>query len=290
MRITDSQRFATTLRHINTNSTSLARAVDRAATGLRYARLSEDPANGGKVMTIDSTLRALTQYQRTIDGVRGALAGEESVLQQVTDLLSRAKELASSQGGANATAASRQATAAEVRALREQAISLGNLQVGGEFVFGGLATDTPPFLSDGSYVGTANSRLHAIAPGQVVSIVHTGGELLVDSGVLGALQSLETALLSDDAAAVRAAIAPLDGAFDQVQTRLAEVGAGDRRLELASAVHRDRTDALRAERASIAEIPIDEASLDLAAAQGALESSFLATTRMLSLNLVDFLR
>ena len=290
MRITDSQRFATTLRHINTNSTALARAVDRAATGLRHARFSDDPAGNSKVMTIDSNLRALTQYQRTIDGARGALAGEETVLQQVTDLLSRAKELASSQGGSNANAATRQATAAEVRALREQAISLGNLQIGGEFIFGGLATGTPPFLPDGSYVGTTGSRLHAIAPGQVVPIVHTGGELLVDSGVLGALQSLETALLNNDAAGVLAAIAPIDGAFDQVQTRLAEVGAGDRRLELASEVHRNRSDSLKAERADLAEIPIDEASLDLAAAQGALESSFLATTRILSLNLVDFLR
>jgi len=112
----------------------------------------------------------------------------------------------------------------------------------------------------------------------------------VDSGVLGALQSLETALLNNDPAGVLAAIAPIDGAFDQVQTRLAEVGAGDRRLELASEVHRNRSDSLKAERADLAEIPIDEASLDLAAAQGALESSFLATTRILSLNLVDFLR
>jgi len=288
MRITDSQRYASALQQITSGNAAVSRASDRLSSGRRFSRLSEDPSGGAKVMTLDSDLRALTQYRRAISTGRARVQAEESALQQVTDILSRAKELATAQGSATATGATRIATAAEVRALREQVLSLGNLQVGGEFLFGGRATGTAPFLPDGSYIGTTDARVSTIAAGQSIATAHSGQEFLVDSGVLAALDALENALMANDPAGVRTANSALDGALDDTQTLLAETGARDRAL--ATELNISRQDALAAERASLAEIPLEEASLALAQAQTSLQAAYLATSRILSLNLVDYLR
>lgn len=290
MRITDSQRYASALQQITNGNAAVSRASDRLSSGRRFSRLSEDPSGGAKVMTLDSDLRALTQYRRAISTGRARVQAEESALQQVTDVLSRAKELATAQGSATANGATRIATAAEVRALREQVLSLGNLQVGGEFLFGGRATGTAPFLPDGSFVGTTDARVSTIAAGQSIATAHSGQEFLVDSGVLAALDALESALTANDPAGVRTASSALDGALDETQTLLAETGARDRALDLATDLNISRQDALAAERASLAEIPLEEASLALAQAQTSLQAAYLATSRILSLNLVDYLR
>lgn len=290
MRITDSQRFATALQQVTAGTAAVSRAAERLSSGRRFARLSEDPTGGAKVMTLDSDLRALTQYRRAISAGQARLQATESALGQVTDILARARELATAQSNGTANDASRAATAAEVRALREQVRALGNMQVDGEFVFGGRATGVAPFLADDTYIGTPDARVTTIAPGQTLATAPSGQELLVDSTVLTALADLELALTANDVDAVRSANGTVAGAFDRIQTLLAEVGARDRTFQLATEQNLARTDALTAERADLAEIPLAEASLTLAQSQTSLEATFLAISRVQSLNLVDFLR
>jgi flagellar hook-associated protein 3 FlgL len=290
MRISDAQRFATTLRQLTQQSAALAKAGEQVSSGMRWSSIAEDPVAGRQTLDVDGAMRALAQYRRTVGRARERIAGEENTLQQVTDILSRAKELATSQAGSTANAATRQATAAEVTQLTQQVISLGNLQVAGEFLFGGLEARVAPFQPDGTYVGTPTARQSALGPGQTVDTVHSGQELLVDSGVLAALTALETALLANDAPGVQASQSALDGALDDTQTLLADLGARDRGLDYTLQTFDAREDALMARRRELAEIPLEEATLNLAAAQNALQAAYLMTSRIQSLTLTEYLR
>ncbi|HRX19684.1 MAG: hypothetical protein KC544_02745 [Gemmatimonadetes bacterium] len=290
MRISDAQRFATTLRQLSQQSAALARAGEQVSSGMRWSSIAEDPVAGRQTLDVDAAMRALAQYRRTVGRARERIAGEENTLQQVTDILSRAKELATGQAGGTANAATRAATAAEVAQLRQQVISLGNLQVAGEFLFGGLEASTAPFQPNGTYVGTPTARLSALAPGQTMATVHSGQELLVDSGVLDALAALETALLANDPAGIQASQSMLDGALDETQTLLADLGARDRGLDYSLQIFDAREDALMARRRELAEIPLEEATLNLAAAQNAMQAAYLMTARIQSLTLTEYLR
>jgi len=241
-------------------------------------------------MDIDSTLRSIAQYRRTISRSRERLAAEENTLGQVTDILARIKELATGQGGSNASTASRLATATEVAQLRDQVISLGNVQIDGEFLFAGTTTTTAPFDPTGTYTGTATARASALAPGRTEETVHTGQQLFVDTGVLAVLADLEAALRADDGAAIRATMTGIDAAFDGVQNNLAEIGARDRSLDNLEASFDNREDAMSARRRDLAEIPLEEATLNLAAAQTALQAAYLVTSRLQSLSLTEYLR
>lgn len=290
MRVSDGHRQLTLLRQLAAGSEAVARATDQAVTGRRVARFSEDPVAGRQIIDLDGALRAMGQYQRNAEAVRHKLESEEAVLQQVTDLLTRAKQLATAEAGSTASTATRASTAAEIRQIQAQVIALGNTSQGGEFLFGGLATGAPPFQANGTYTGTPTARQSELGPGQVIDTIHSGEQMLVATGVISALAALETALMADDAVAIQASMTGLDSAFDATQTVLAEVGGRDQSLELTIAMLTTRTDSLVARRSEVAEVPLEEAVLKLTSAQNALEAAYLATSRTLSLSLAGYLQ
>ncbi|HRP08858.1 MAG TPA: flagellin [Gemmatimonadales bacterium] len=290
MRISDSQRFAVAARQLATQQRALVRASEQMSSGQRWNSISEDPVGGREVLGIDAALRASAQTRRTIGRSGERLAAEENLLQQMSDILSRAKELATAQGGANGSAMTRAATAAEVSQLRSQLIDLGNTRVAGEYLFGGLETGAPPFQADGSYIGTALSREQSFGALQNKRVIHSGQELLIDTGALQALADLEAALLADDGEAIRQQITVLDTAFDQGQALLAEVGARDLDLQRMTATLDSADDSMTTRRAELAEIPIEEAMMNLTTIQTALQAAYLATSRIQSLSLTEYLR
>ena len=131
-------------RIINTIQGSIAdigRLERQITTGQRFERASEDPLAARSVMRLDSQLRASQQYGRNIDVARGRLTMEESALESLSNIISRAREIASQQSSSSATAGSVQAGIGEVQGLRQAAIDLANLNLNGTFIFGGLFPD-----------------------------------------------------------------------------------------------------------------------------------------------------
>lgn len=289
MRITNSVMQERMLRNLQEQGAQLLRASDQVTTGLRNAKISDDPIAGGQVLQADTALRAVEQYRRSVTSVQSRQAAEENVLDQLGDLLSRAKELATAQGSNTGNAATRAAAATEVQTLIDQAISLGNLRFGNEYLFGGLATDAPPFQPDGTYLGTATGRQAEVGDGVLVETVHSGQELLVSSGVLSSLTALRDALTANDPAAVRTAGGPLDAAFDATQVTLTEVGARTRNLDLTTGSLTALQTALEAKRSTAAEIPLEEAMLKFSAIQTAMAAAYEATSRMLQTSLTEYL-
>lgn len=290
MRISDSQRFTAIARQLSVQQQALIQASEQVSSGKRWNRVSQDPVAGREVLDTDNALRAIAQAQRTIGRAKERLAAEENVLQQVSDILSRVKELATAQGSANANPASRAATAAEVGQLRAELISLGNLRVGGEFIFGGMETANPPFATDGSYNGTAQARLSSFAAGQTSEVIHSGQQIFVDTGILDSLAQLETALLANDVPSIQGVVSSIDQGFDGIQNLLTEIGARDRTLDQTIETLDNRKHSLTIRRAELAEIPFEEAALNLATVQTALQAAYLATARIESLSLAEYLR
>lgn len=286
MRVTNKLMYQQVLRQVQSRLEEMTRAQGQVATGRRHTRLSEDPVAGSQVLRSDRTLRAVVQYRRAVNAVRTHQATTEGVLDQVTDLLSRAKELATAQAGSSGNGASRAAAAAEVDQLFQQAIALGNSRIGNEFIFGGTATATPPFQADGSFVGTAASRQSEIEAGHVVEIVPSGQALFVDTSAIIALRDLRDRLATNDAAGVITSLGSLDGAFDGIQARLAEVGARTRTLDNTGTQLDAREDNATLDRSIASDISLEEASIQLMSAQTSLQAAIMAGTRLLGSNLL----
>lgn len=289
MRISNNLIQSRLLSDLQGNLSRIAQAQSQVSTGNRFERMSEDPLAGSQVMTADRGLRGLAQYRRNSAAARTRTDAEEAVLNQLTDLLTRAKELATQEGSSTSTPLTRSAVAAEVQGILDQTVHLGNTQVGSEYLFAGHQT-ARPFDPAGGYSGDDGVRQAEIGQDQRMTTNHTGRELLLDSGVVSGLRSLLTELTSGTSGTVAGTITGIDGAFAEVQTMLATTGARARQIDSAMQNADAIDSSLTLARSAARDIPLEQASIQLASGQNALQAALLAASRILNTSLTDYLR
>ncbi len=290
MRITHSMMHRNLLRHIRADYERLHEAQQAVATGKRVRSVSDDPVGATRVLRATRGLSAIAQHRRNSSAARTRLDTEESVLTQITDILTRAREVAITMATDTVSGAIRIESAGEINQLHQQVIQLGNTMVADEHIFGGHQTASSPFQSDGTYIGDAGIHETEIARQYRVQTNHSGDELFVSSGVLSSIAALRDGLAADDVPAVQDAMAALDNAFNQTQTMLIETGAWNRQLDVA-AENLDALDATYTLARQAAEgIDLEEAAVDLASIQTTLQASLAAIARVLDTNVTEYIR
>ena len=144
----------------------------------------------------------------------------------------------------------------------------------------------PPFTA----AAPSGTRQTEISAALFVRTNHNGSEVFLDTNVMGALASLSDALGANDPAAVRAAIDQIDGAFAGVQNLLGDTGARSNQLDV-TASNIDALDTqLRSYASTLSEADLEEAITELVTRQTAYQAAMSATSRVIGLNLADYLR
>ncbi|MBX6363363.1 MAG: flagellar hook-associated protein FlgL [Gemmatimonadetes bacterium] len=292
MRITNSILQRQTLSAIQRNLSAMSDAQLRVASGLRVRTSSDDPVAAAEIMRASSGLRALEQYRRNIGAARNRLAAEESVLDQLSDLLSRASEIAVAQAGSTANATTRTVALGEVNQLIDQAVQLGNTRVDGAYLFGGALADQPPVDANGLVAGwrAAVPTKVEIASGRAIGVTHDGQEVFGDTQLIQSLKALATGLQNDDGEAIRNAITDLSTSFDKLQNLLGEVGARVNQLDIASTNIDALEVGLKSTKSDLGEVDIEEAMTALVNRQTSYQAALVATSRIMSTTLSDYLR
>jgi flagellar hook-associated protein 3 FlgL len=289
MRISNSLLQQRLLRDLQANVSAVAQAQSQVSSGKRFETMGEDPSAGAHVLSADRGLRAIDQYRRNSTAARSRVDAEESVLNQLTDLLSRAKELATQEGSATGTPVTRQSTANEIQQIIGQVVQLGNTQVGSEFIFAGHQTGQP-FDASGNYFGDTGIRQAEIGQGYLMTTNHTGQELLVSSGVLSSLQGLLAQLQTGTPATIQGTIGAIDSAFTQVQTMLATTGARSRQIDTAMQNADAIETSLTLAKSDAQDISLEEATTRLVGAQTTMQAALLSASRILNTSLTDYLK
>lgn len=294
-RITNSLLQRQTLTNYQATLRSIHEAQKQVVSGSRIHRPSDDPVAAGTVVRTDSQLRAIEQYRRNIGTARTRLSAEESVLGSLTDLLTRARELAIANATGTANADTRAAAKAEVEQLLAEAIQLGNTRVNGSYLFGGAFDDRRPFDADGAFdpdfpPRDTGGRQVEIASGHLIATQHDGGTVFIDSEVFASLRELADALGANDQDAVSASIASVDRAFGAVQDLIAEVGARQNALDMAEANLEAWDVQLKTFRSDLSDVELEEALTRLIHQQTAYQAALAANARILQTSLTDYLR
>jgi len=293
LRITNQMILSRSLDSVQSGLEQSARLERQITTGRRHERLSDAPLDVRSVLELDADLRASEQYTRSIEAARARLSISDATLESVTNILSRARELAVQHGSDTSTTSGRLAAQAEVQELRASVIQLANRTYNGAYVFGGAFADLPPLDASGALDPTFPARgapEYEIGPGVRASAAHDAGEMFIDTDVIASLDALETALGADDRVAIQATSDQLATAIGSVQTLVADVGARQVRLDTAQGRQEIVDETAETRRSKLIDVPIEEAITQLAAVQSAYQASLLATTRLLETSLVNYLR
>lgn len=293
MRVTNSMIQTNATLSLQMNLQQMAQAQTQVSTGQKYSSFADDPRAQSSVMQTSSALNALDQYQRNINDATARANMEDSVLQQLTDTVTRASSIATQQGTSTSNAANRLAAKQEVDNLLNFATSLGNTQYQGTYLFGGdnvtsaPVTSSPPFYDVAAPSGTHTTE---ISTGQLFKSNHNAKELLLDTGTLQALKDLSTALGNNDVAGIGTALKSLNSSQAGIQSLVGDLGARENQLQVTGANITALQANLNTFKSNLSNVDQEKAITDLVTRQTAYQSAMLATSRVLGMTLTDYLK
>ena len=119
---------------------------------------------------------------------------------------------------------------------------------------------------------------------------HSGTEVFEDTGVLVALRDMATALKTGDRETILASLEDVNGAFDQVQNLVGDIGARMSSL-LVTTANLDAVEVnLQILKSDVEEVDLEKSITELISRQTSYQAALMTTSRVLSLNLADYLR
>jgi flagellar hook-associated protein 3 FlgL len=301
MRVTNSMATRNAIASIAAAREKMDAAQVQLSSGKRFQAASEDPVAAMGVMQNDAQLRALDQYQRNVGTAAQRATLEEGALDQLTTLLTRAREIAVSQATDTASATTRQAAGAEVNQLLAQAVQLANTKSGNDYLFGGNTPGTAPFTVDTStpaysfataIPAPSGPRRIEIGAGQTIIAGHDGTQVFgsAGGGPLKALQDLAAALQIGTTSAVAATMGSLVTEMSNTQNLIGETGARADQLQITESNLAALKNQLTAFNSDLQDVDMEAVITELTGRQTAYQAALAATSRMTSLSLTDYLR
>ena len=214
----------------------LNRTQQQLASGKKILSPAEDPSGTTQILNLQQKLDQSEQYQSNIDRLKSRLEVEETVISSAGDTFQRIRELAV-QGLSDSNGQdNRKAIAAEVWQKLDELLDLANSKDGGgEYLFSGFQSQTPPFTDLGGgnyqYNGDQGQRQLQISSTRSIQSSDSGSAIFenLDSLAAGGKQNVfktiydfATALEADNPAGN--VLADIDTAMDKLFQVRAEIG------------------------------------------------------------------
>jgi flagellar hook-associated protein 3 FlgL len=267
---------------------AVARASVQATTGRRINTVSDDPVDASQIMRMDSQVRDIDQYRRNGTFATTKLSTEDVAISSLRDAISKAKTLALSTTAADPNDPIRRAALTEAYSLKDQIVALGNTRVGNQYIFGGDNSTTPPFQSNGVYVGNTNAQQVQINSGVSIATNHAGQPLFTDA--IAAINELLTQLTSGTPEQINASMTSLETAAQTALGIQAEVGARLQDIQTAATQLVAQGSSLLDRRDALLNVDQATAIVQLQQEQSALERAYAVVGRVLQSNLTNYLK
>ncbi len=301
----------------------------KGSTLKRVSKPSDDPVGNVELLAIRSQNIDAGQYLRNLGFAQTQLSFTENVLEEMTDLLVKAKELAIGQASSIYSPEIRQGVSKEIHQIRQQVLSLANKRMGNRYLFAGQKVLTRPFDQHGKYMGDTNKINIEINKDVYVPININGHELFyskakgpvdksqvdlkpteidlnpeiavmrkpasiepeaVPASVFDELRALENALLTDNPQIIQGLLERMDDSIERMVSHRTEIGALTNTISNAE-TNIEKTKLLNeAHKSKIEDADVTELFGDLQKEQNVLKATYRASSNLMNTSLMDFLK
>ena len=303
----------------------------KGSTLKRIQKPSDDPIGNTDLLALRSQNIDAGQYLRNVNFAQTSLNFTETVLGDLTEIMTKAKELAIGQSSDIYNPEVRQGVAKEIHQLRLQALGIANKRMGNRYLFSGQKVLTKPFNEDGKYLGDKNKMFVEVNKDVYIPVNLTGAEVFFDkqnsrpsvklrapdtiesaediqvnpndrtpaaikpenevaSSIFDELESLESALLTDNPDVIQNLLEQLDRSTDRLIAQRTQVGALSNNISNAESnieklkLHNEEY------KSKIEDADVAELFSNLQKEQNILKASYQASATMMNQSLMDFLR
>jgi len=151
MKISTSFLFDRATDRMSTTQNKLANTQAQLAVGKQILSPSAAPDQAAAIQRLKGEVQRQDSHMRTLDVAMRRFSAEETALSASNDLLIRLKELGIQAANDTLAPDDRKAIGVEMKALRDQLLSLGNTRDdSGNYLFSGTRVNTPAFAENGS--------------------------------------------------------------------------------------------------------------------------------------------
>ncbi|AWH21437.1 flagellar hook-associated protein FlgL [Stenotrophomonas sp. ZAC14D2_NAIMI4_6] len=182
-RISTSMMFSQSVSLMMSKQAKLSHLEQQIATGSKIVTAKDDPVNAGAAVGLDRTLAALERMKLNAGNVQNRLGVQENTLAQVGDMMGRINELTIYANNPALAPADKQSMVTEIKAIRDNLLSLANSSDGtGRYLFGGTNDSNPPFSQVGGsvvYSGDQTQRQVEVGPDTYVRDALPGSEVFL---------------------------------------------------------------------------------------------------------------
>ena len=234
--------------------------TNELSSGLRVAKLSDDPVAAAANVGLSSSLAGLDSFVQTASGEASRLQVTDSTLGEVVSQLTSAISVATEAANGTLNASNLAALALKASALRESVVSLGNTSYGGSYLFSGSQGQSKPFAVDTSgavatttYSGDQVASSITMPGGQAVTVGVPGSTIFTAAGssALGALDQLVADLQSGSSAGAASDSAALTEALGTVTQQRSVLGTSLSQLNAASGYAQTQAAATEAQQTTL---------------------------------------
>ncbi len=296
-RITNSMVARNVLADLNATYERLDRTRAKASSGKELTRPSDNPYAAARALGMRESLDGTRQHQRNVQHAVGWQAATEQALNQMTEVVQRARELTVQGSTDTAGPTARAAIAAEIDELVEELKEHGNATYAGRYVFGGTLTTQPPYApgATDTYGGDTETIAREIGPGVALTINLTGDRVLGSGGgdnkLLSVLRNVAAHLRAGDAASLRGTdIGALEANLDSLMDVRAENGAKTNRLDSALARLSEFEETTIRQLSETEDADFAKTMVEYSTQQAAYQAALKAGANIVQASLMDFLR
>jgi len=141
----------------------IAKSQVQLASGLRVNTPSDDAPAAVRALLLKESIQTTQQYQTNVTMAKSRLSQEEGALDGIVTVMQRLNELALQGNNDSLTASDRHAIEVEARQILSQVQDLVNTKTdGGEYLFSGFVSTTPPYAYQPYITGTPPTEVGGV--------------------------------------------------------------------------------------------------------------------------------
>jgi flagellar hook-associated protein 3 len=148
MRITNKMMNSRVLTNLSMAAERYMSLQTQASSGKRINKPSDDPLGITKDLNFRSRLSDISQFQTNINHAQSWLSFSDLALNNVDELITEAKDLATQLGNDTYDESARAAGATQAREIFNSIIDAANSQYRNKYIFSGSKTNVPPILAN----------------------------------------------------------------------------------------------------------------------------------------------
>jgi flagellar hook-associated protein 3 FlgL len=301
-------QIAGTISQIRRQGAVQAKVQDQLISGVRVKAASDDPAAFASLTQTRAAAGAFGTQLQVISEATTSLDAGVSALLDGNSVMARAKQLATIGADGATDPAAYEGLATEVDSLIERLVQVGNSKFEGQYLFGGEATDSPPFRIDGTngrgqpiavtYDGSATSARAIVGSDQNVLTRPVGREVFQNPAgdAFGSLirlrDTLRDSTLTDSqkTAALNTRLGEVDAARTAIGTAIGVQSSTLSNLEAVQARVTDLRLAANVRTGELEATDFAEAVVRLRESEASYQATLNVASRLIPPSLFEFVR